>query len=186
MWQYTDKGKVEGIDGYVDMDYCYEEFKKETKMATVKWSGNLTEHFTLAEYTIGNTNTVLSVTQRAYQFAECLEEFRRWLGRPMIVTSWKRTKALNSRVGGVANSNHLTGTACDWHTNITIDSKTFVKYAKKWKAICKAHGFAGEAGLYKSFVHFGIQAEAQVKLNKGKFFNWDSRSGKQQNMAFRI
>ena len=31
MWQYTDKGKVSGISGNVDMNYCYTEFAAETK-----------------------------------------------------------------------------------------------------------------------------------------------------------
>lgn len=187
LWQYSSTGKVNGIKGNVDMDLCYEEFKEKKKMAIAKWSGNLTKHFSLDEYIVGNANTAtLTITRRAYKFAELLEEFRDWLGRPMTVTSWKRSKALNNKVGGIATSNHLTGTACDWHTNIIIDEKRFVKYAKKWKKICKAHGFVGEAGLYKWGIHFGIQNDAQVKANGGKFFHWDTRSGKQKNNPFKI
>ena len=184
MWQYTDKGKVNGIPGDVDISNCY---IKEKKMTAIKWKGNLTEHFSSEEYVVGNAPTAtLSIDKRVIDFADCLEEFRLWLKRPMTVTSWKRSKALNQKVGGISTSNHLTGTACDWHTNIKIDADRFVKYAKKWKKICKAHGFVGEAGLYAWGVHFGIQSEAQIKANGGKFFNWDSRTGKQKNNAFKI
>lgn len=183
LWQYTSSGKVNGIPGFVDVSYCY---IKEKKMS-VKWKGNLTKHFSEAEYTVGNSpNATLSINKEVIDFANCLEEFRVWLRRPMTVTSWKRSKALNEKVGGIATSNHLTGTACDWHTNVKIDADRFVKYAKKWKKICKAHGFVGEAGLYTWGAHFGIQSEAQIKANGGKFFNWDSRSGAQKNNAFKI
>ena len=185
MWQYTWTGKVDGVKGDVDISYDY-EFIKESKMATVKWSGNLTKHFSLSEYAVGNGNTTITINERAYEFAQCLEEFREWLKRPMYITSWRRSKDLNQRVGGIATSNHLTGTAADWHTNISIGPEKFVKYAKKWKKICKKHGFIGEAGLYGTFVHFGIQNEAQAKANGYKFINWDSRSGKQKNWAFNI
>lgn len=33
MWQYTDKGFVEGINGPVDMNYCYRDFPAEIKAA---------------------------------------------------------------------------------------------------------------------------------------------------------
>lgn len=31
MWQYSDKGRVNGINGNVDMDYCYKDYSKEVK-----------------------------------------------------------------------------------------------------------------------------------------------------------
>lgn len=187
MWQYTDAGKVDGIPGNIDISYDYKFIKEKPKMATVKWKGNLTKHFTLEEYTVGNAkNATLTITERAYHFAMLLEEFRVWLGRPMTVTSWKRSEALNKSVGGISTSNHLTGTACDWHTNIPITQEKFIKYAKKWKKICKAHGFVGEAGLYTWGMHLGIQNDKQAKANGNKFFHWDTRSGKQKNNPFRI
>lgn len=32
MWQYSSKGNVPGISGYVDMDVCYKEYKEENEM----------------------------------------------------------------------------------------------------------------------------------------------------------
>lgn len=195
--QYTFKGKVNGIKGDVDMDKIYKKYWEEKEVPTVRYEGKLTKHFTIEEYTVGNApNSVLTIGERQIDFAHLLEKFRVWLKRPMTVTSWKRTAALNKEVGGVANSNHLYGTACDWHTNIKIDVARFIKYAKKWKRICKKHGFVGEAGLYPWGIHFGIQTDEQIKINGGKFFHWqtvyvkDPKTGKQvakqTNNPFRI
>ena len=38
MWQYTSKGKVDGIDGYVDMNYCYVDYP--ARLAMKPASGN--------------------------------------------------------------------------------------------------------------------------------------------------
>lgn len=146
----------------------------------VTWKGNLTKHFTLEEYTVGNAKSAkIYITREAMLQAEMLEEFRVWLGRPMIVTCWFRTPAYNKKVGGVANSNHLTGCATDWHTNVEITQQKFIKYADKWKEICKKHGIVGEAGLYGWGMHLG----SSIKYSK-TFYHWDSRSGKQINMPF--
>lgn len=148
-------------------------------MTTVKVTG-LTEHFSLSDYTINQTGTI-PLSAEAILQATMLEEFRRWLGRPMSVHAWYRTAAYNKSVGGVNTSSHLKGTATDWSTNITIGEDKFVKYAKKWKEICEAHGVVGEAGLYTWGAHFG----SSITYSK-KFYNWDSRSGQQKNNAFKI
>ena len=148
------------------------------------WKGNLTEHFTMKEYA-GNCK-IAYLDMASYLQATMMEEFRVWLDRPIYVTSWYRDESENQKANGIANSNHLRGCATDWHTNITIDDAKFKKYAKKWKAICKAHGVVGECGLYRWGMHTGYQNEKQLKSTGGKFVNWDSRSGKQITNAFKI
>lgn len=148
-------------------------------MATVKVTG-LTEHFSLSDYAKDQTGTV-PLSEDAILHAAMLEEFRRWLGRPIDVHAWYRTAAYNKSVKGISTSSHLKGTATDWSTNITITEEKFIKYAKKWKAICEAHGVIGEAGLYTWGAHFG----SSITYSK-KFYNWDSRSGAQKNNAFKI
>lgn len=150
-------------------------------MAKIKLSGeNLTEHFSLADYGKNQTGTI-PIDAAALLHAQMLEEFRAWLSRPMEVNAWYRTKEYNRKAGGIATSSHLRGTATDWHTNVTISEERFIKYAKKWKEICKAHGVVGEAGLYKWGVHFG----SSITYSKS-FTHWDSRSGKQINNPFKI
>ena len=43
-----------------------------------------------------------------------LQPLRNYVGRPVIITSGYRSTALNKKVGGVANSQHLTGQAADF------------------------------------------------------------------------
>lgn len=151
-------------------------------MAVVShWKGKLTEHFSFEEYTVGLTYGTVYVTKEAYLHAMMMEEFRRWLKRPVIVTSWYRTKANNAEHKGVPNSSHLKGLATDWHTDIPITEALFIKYARKWKKICKSHGVVGEAGLYNWGIHFGSQI-----TYSNTFANWDSRSGFQKNNVFKI
>lgn len=149
----------------------------------IAFSGNISKNFTQREYHPGNTTVYYTVNTST--FVRCLQQFRTWLNAPMIVVSWYRTKQENIKVGGISTSNHLTGTALDWRlNNKTIDKATFIKYAKKWAEICKANGCVGEAGIYKTWVHFGMQNPSQAKANGHKFFHWDSRSGKQVNNPF--
>ena len=52
----------------------------------------------------------------------CLQPIRDKLNKPMIITSGYRSKALNKRVKGAINSQHLKGQAADFHVNeMTID-----------------------------------------------------------------
>lgn len=145
--------------------------------ATVKVT-KLTEHFSIDEYTVNQTGQCI-LNASAILHAICLEEFRKWLGRSMKVNAWYRTVAYNKLVGGKSNSSHLRGVATDWGLpNVSKDD--FIKYAKKWRSICNAHGVVGEAGLYKWGIHLG----SSVKYSK-TFYHWDSRSGKQINMPFK-
>ena len=146
-------------------------------MATVKVTG-LTEHFTLAEYAKEQTGEI-PLTAEAILHAVMLEEFRQWLGRPMDVHIWYRTPEYNAKKSKTSTSSHLRGVATDFNTNITIDKAKFIKYAKKWRDICKAHGVVGEAGIYTWGMHLG----SSVKYSK-KFYHWDTRTGTQIDMPF--
>lgn len=147
-------------------------------MATTVKVTKLTEHFSIDEYTVNQTGQCI-LNASAILHAICLEEFRKWLGRSMRVNAWYRTVAYNKAVGGKSNSSHLRGVATDWGLpNVSKDD--FIKYAKKWRSICNAHGVVGEAGLYKWGIHLG----SSVKYSK-TFYHWDSRSGKQINMPFK-
>lgn len=42
-WQYTSKGKVIGIDGYVDMDNCYDNFEQNVSQETDKKEQNVSQ-----------------------------------------------------------------------------------------------------------------------------------------------
>ena len=76
------------------------------------FKGKLTEHFTIDEYQVKQTENC-SITREAIEHADILEEFRTWLKKPMKVNAWYRTPEYNKKVDGNANSSHLRGVATD-------------------------------------------------------------------------
>lgn len=150
----------------------------------IKFSGNIAEHFSQAEYHPGSATVYMY--KETITFIVCLRKFRAWLKQKMYVVSWYRTREENMKVGGIPTSNHLTGTAIDWHLyNHTITTEEFKTYCRKWAQICKEVGCLGEAGIYTWGVHLGMQNPTQAKVNGRKFYHWDSRSGKQINLPFK-
>lgn len=148
-------------------------------MRTIK--GQFTKHISVDNYTWAEDPEEAVVTPRSMAFIMLFEEWISWVGRKVVIHGMYRSLKLNKRFNGHPQSNHLKGEACDFHIDaFQMDTARFIKYAKKWKAICKKHGYVGEAGLYKDFMHFGIQTYSK------SFYNWDSRSGKQINMVFNI
>jgi hypothetical protein len=83
----------------------------------------LTDHFSLAELTqsetaarrqIDNTPSP-AVVENLTRTAQTLEQVRTLLGaRPILVSSGYRSPAVNTAVGGAANSAHMTGLAADF------------------------------------------------------------------------
>lgn len=149
-----------------------------------KWQGKLTEHFDISEYMGKQTGTIY-LTKEAYEHAQILEEMRKWYGMPIKVNSWFRTKEYNDKLiaqGKHASktSNHLRGCATD--VNIYFDNeKEFLKFAQKWKALCKAHGTVGEIGTYKigRFIHLG----SHITYSK-TFYHWMTDAKGQHNMYY--
>lgn len=78
----------------------------------------LTRHFRLAEFlNLGrypdNIPDAQSLTNLQYGVATILEPVRILLNAPIIINSGYRNPHVNEAVGGVANSQHLTGCAAD-------------------------------------------------------------------------
>lgn len=83
----------------------------------------LTENFTTQEVTRSDTAQRLGIDNslsiemldNAYCFAKAvLQPLREHIGRPFIISSWYRSKALNEAVGGTHNSAHLKAQAVDF------------------------------------------------------------------------
>lgn len=83
---------------------------------------NLTEHFTLAEFTdsqtalrkgISNMPSEMAIAN-LHRVADVLEQVRALFGKPLVISSGYRSPALNSAVGGASSSAHLTGLAADF------------------------------------------------------------------------
>lgn len=83
----------------------------------------LTENFTTQEVTRSDTAQRLKIDNclsieildNAYKFSKgVLQPLREHIGRPFIISSWYRSKALNEAVGGTHNSAHLKAQAVDF------------------------------------------------------------------------
>ena len=78
----------------------------------------LSEHFQLSEFCNWqkypqNIPTIQQTANMAYGCRQLLEPAREAIGCPIIVNSGFRSEAVNRRVGGVRNSQHLQGCAAD-------------------------------------------------------------------------
>lgn len=106
---------------------------------------NLTAHFKLSEFTksstatarhIDNTPTDEQVKNLKALCEKVLEPLRQHFNCPIIIASGYRSLALNKAVGGVSNSQHMTGEAADIHIPKIKDSNgimhTNKELGRKW------------------------------------------------------
>lgn len=82
----------------------------------------LTKHFYLSEFTksstasrnrIDNTPSLEVVSNLQHLCQQVLEPLREWMNEPITISSGYRSPLLNKAIGGVSNSQHLTGEAAD-------------------------------------------------------------------------
>lgn len=61
MWQYSDKGRIDGINANVDLDYCYLDYPAEIKKAKLNGFGENTS--TSVKYTVKPGDTLWDIAQ---------------------------------------------------------------------------------------------------------------------------
>jgi hypothetical protein len=102
----------------------------------------VTMHFTIEELYasktakdkgINNMPSVREMVNLIYLAAYVLEPLRKAMGEPIKIGSGFRCQQLNKAVGGVSNSQHLTGQAAD----LCIDGD--LKKGKRWFNYIKDH-----------------------------------------------
>lgn len=112
----------------------------------------ISEFFTVGEVCQYSEDRIPSselVKNRAIALAKELDQVRKSWGKPILVTSWYRPPAINKAVGGVPNSQHLTGAAADIFTTTNIvEFQDWLD--KNWT---KALGY----GAKKGFVHLDLR-----------------------------
>ena len=97
----------------------------------------LTPHFKLSEFTKSSTATARKIDNTPSQEvisnlqALCqnvLEPLREYFNCPIIIGSGYRSPALNKAVGGVKNSQHMTGEAADIHIPDTATGNAWFEW----------------------------------------------------------
>lgn len=93
-----------------------------------------------------------------------LENIRKIIAKPIIITSGYRTFSYNKKVGGSPKSQHLLGRACDIKVK-NLSTEYLAQIAKK-------SGAKG-IGIYDLFVHVDVRKNV---FNKEKGYDfWDKR-----------
>ncbi|MGK7954954.1 MAG: glycoside hydrolase family protein [Crocosphaera sp.] len=125
---------------------------------SINWNdfrSKVSKYFTIGEVThcdrrrIPTDNTI---KQNIFTLAQELDKVREAWGGPIIVTSWYRPPDINLAVGGVSNSQHISGKAADIKP-IQGNIQKFQDWLDKiaWKN--KALGY----GARKGFVHLDLR-----------------------------
>jgi hypothetical protein len=121
----------------------------------------LTDHFRLSEFVNTKDGNRMHINRDFFPFVEMLETFRRWYGRPMIITSGYRTARFNATLPGAdANSLHLIGLAADFKLPMEYYIMTkarkneFMNNIKnRWFMQCDQEGIPGSVVLYDTIFH---------------------------------
>ena len=121
----------------------------------------LSPHFTLSEFcNLGkypdNIPTVQQIANIIYGCRNLLEPAREAIGCPIIINSGFRSEAVNRRVGGVSNSQHLIGQAADIRPK---DPKQFQRLV----SFLKSHALTDQLLTGNGWLHISWNPLAQPR-----------------------
>jgi putative chitinase len=140
----------------------------------IDWSNpncKISKYFTVMEATKGDPARIPHPgsieAQNILKLAVELDKLREAFGAPIGVTSWNRPPAINRAVGGVANSQHITGGAADVYPLNGMDIFEFQDWCdERW------YGALGW-GAKKGFVHLDIRNGKGFMSGGEKGVRWD-------------
>lgn len=115
----------------------------------------ISKYFTVREVTQGDKRripVIKKIQDNIIKLAFELDRVREAWGDPIVVTSWYRPPAVNCAVGGVSNSQHLTGSAADIYP-LNGQLLKFQNWLDKEAWADKALGY----GAKKGFVHLDLR-----------------------------
>lgn len=135
---------------------------------------NLSAHFTLNEATISQTATRKGIDNQPdattlkhmVETARQFEAVRDLLGKPIRVSSWYRSQALNKAVGGSPTSDHVKGYAIDF------TCEAFGSPREICEAIVKSNiDFHQLIQEFNSWVHISFNPEMKNEILTAKKVN---------------
>lgn len=116
----------------------------------------VSKYFTVGEVCNNDRRRLIvpdsNIARNARFLATLLDQLRAEWSSPIGVTSWYRPPAINAAVGGVPNSQHLTGGAADLYpiNGKLMEFELFLD--KRWD---RALGYGARAG--RGFVHLDLR-----------------------------
>lgn len=135
----------------------------------------ITKHFRLSEFVNTLDGNRIAINERFFPFVNMLEEFRRWYGRPMVITSGYRTPIFNAKVGGDPRSLHLLALAADFRLPAEYQGYTrqrkneFMNNIKnRWFYQCDIEGIPGSVVLYDNIVHLDYRTDKRYFSDRRK------------------
>lgn len=161
MWQYSSKGKVNGISGNVDMNVEFEEEPQLDDVVTfsIRSDGQkkISENFKVSEFQCKDGSDKVLID--TYFVKHYLQDIRNHFRAPVYINSAYRTPEYNKKVGGATNSYHMKGRAFDIRVKGYAPAEV-AEYAKKIgiKGIIK----------YGTFVHIDSRETKYHAVNDGK------------------
>lgn len=85
----------------------------------------------------------------SYDLTSNLQKIRNHFGKPLVITSPLRCKQHNKNSGGVSDSRHLKGWACDFYIN-NVSASALMNYVKKLPYFRYTYNISG------SVIHYDI------------------------------
>ena len=147
---------------------------------------NLSEHFVLGEFTKSNSHPEVynipshEAIANLKRICGWLEVLRERSGGPIRINSGYRSPQLNRKIGGVKNSNHLTGCAVDIRVTGMEQAKQYAEILRKYAD--ESHQDFDELLIEKNrygaiWLHFAVrprersatQGDACLSKNRCKF-----------------
>lgn len=135
----------------------------------------ISNNFNLSEFLITKTNIKIIPSNQELNnifllVKSCLQPLRDLIGRSFIITSGLRTKKLNILIGGLKNSKHLTGLACDFKIKPLV-AKDF-KLLRDAALMLKSNISFGKLIIYidekRYHIEYGDKREVYLKWSNNK------------------
>ncbi len=116
---------------------------------------NTSKYFSMSEFqSKDGTKMPLGVCTNLVELIKNMDVLREYIGKPIIINSGYRSLKHNEAVGGVKNSFHIVGKACDFHVKgmSTLEIKDIIE-----KLINEGKMKQGGLGVYPTWLHYDIR-----------------------------